>query len=222
MAREARRSAGLRKGRGAFRVRRRGSCEDDARDDEDERREPQRVDRGQPQRVVDGRADVPVRGGEEGGRPEHPLHLDLPSATATRHGAEGYNGEGADSRPLVVRKCVAARPCARRQPWMETITGMIRMATMFAILIIGLIAGPAVSLYGSPTVSPVTAAAWASEPLPPKAPSSIIFFALSQAPPPEVIEIARKSPVTIVPISRPPSSFALISPATIGKPIGIK
>jgi hypothetical protein len=45
--------------------------------------------------------------------------------------------------------------------------GMSRIATMFAILIIGLIAGPAVSLYGSPTVSPVTAAAWASEPLPP-------------------------------------------------------
>jgi len=50
---------------------------------------------------------------------------------------------------------------------------------MFAILIIGLIAGPAVSLYGSPTVSPVTAAAWASEPLPPYRPSSIVFFALS-------------------------------------------
>ena len=34
---------------------------------------------------------------------------------------------------------------------------------MLAILIMGLIAGPAVSLYGSPTVSPVTEAAWASE-----------------------------------------------------------
>src|SRR5688572_5057079 len=40
-------------------------------------------------------------------------------------------------------------------------------ATMLVILIIGLTAGPAVSLYGSPTVSPVTAALWASEPLPP-------------------------------------------------------
>jgi hypothetical protein len=30
--------------------------------------------------------------------------------------------------------------------WIATISGMIRMATMFAILIIGLIAGPAVSL----------------------------------------------------------------------------
>ena len=40
-------------------------------------------------------------------------------------------------------------------------------ATMLVILIIGFTAGPAVSLYGSPTVSPVTAALWASEPLPP-------------------------------------------------------
>ncbi len=34
----------------------------------------------------------------------------------------------------------------------------ISSATMLTILIIGLMAGPAVSLYGSPTVSPVTAA----------------------------------------------------------------
>ena len=40
-------------------------------------------------------------------------------------------------------------------------------ATMLVILIIGFTAGPAVSLYGSPTVSPVTAALWASDPLPP-------------------------------------------------------
>jgi hypothetical protein len=32
------------------------------------------------------------------------------------------------------------------QPWIETTSGMIRIATMFVILIIGLIAGPAVSL----------------------------------------------------------------------------
>ena len=50
---------------------------------------------------------------------------------------------------------------------------------MLMILINGLIAGPAVSLYGSPTVSPVTAALWASEPLPPQLPSSMYFFALS-------------------------------------------
>src|SRR3954471_22024655 len=99
--------------------------------------------------------------------------------------------------------------------------GMIRIATTLAILIIGLIAGPAVSLYGSPTVSPVTDAEWASEPLPPYAPSSIDFFALSQAPPPEVIEIARKRPVTIVPINKPPSIFTLMIPTMIGNAIGI-
>ena len=40
-----------------------------------------------------------------------------------------------------------ARP-APRVPyvWIETMRGMIRIATMFVILIIGLIAGPAVSL----------------------------------------------------------------------------
>ena len=78
---------------------------------------------------------------------------------------------------------------------------------MLATLIIGLMAGPAVSLYGSPTVSPVTEAAWASEPLPPCAPSSISFFALSHAPPPAVIEIAKNRPTTITPISRPPSAL---------------
>src|SRR5262249_54250815 len=104
---------------------------------------------------------------------------------------------------------------------MDAINGMIRIATMFAILIIGLIAGPAVSLYGSPTVSPVTAAAWASEPLPPYRPSSISFLPLSQAPPPDVIAIARKRPVTIVPINRPPSIFALKMPTMIGTAMGM-
>jgi len=46
-------------------------------------------------------------------------------------------------------------------------SGTNSSATILMILISGLIAGPAVSLYGSPTVSPVTAALWASEPLPP-------------------------------------------------------
>ena len=50
-------------------------------------------------------------------------------------------------------------------------------------MISGLRAGPAVSLKGSPTVSPMTAALWASEPLPPSLPSSMYFLALSHAPP---------------------------------------
>ena len=102
--------------------------------------------------------------------------------------------------------------------------GMIRMATMFATLIIGLIAGPAVSLNGSPTVSPVTDAACASEPLPPNAPSSMSFLALSQAPPPAVIITAKKKPTTITPISSPPSACwsirPMISVSTIGSSDG--
>ena len=43
--------------------------------------------------------------------------------------------------------------------------------------------GPEVSLKGSPTVSPTTAAAWTSDPLPPRLPFSTYFLALSQAPP---------------------------------------
>src|SRR5471032_1355030 len=56
-------------------------------------------------------------------------------------------------------------------------------------LISGLMAGPAVSLNGSPTVSPMIVASCAGEPLPPWLPSSTSFLALSQAPP----ELARKT-----------------------------
>src|SRR5262249_35078036 len=79
-------------------------------------------------------------------------------------------------------------------------------ATMLVILIIGFTAGPAVSLYGSPTVSPVTAALCASDPLPPKWPSSMYFLALSQAPPPAVMEMATNRPVTITPSSMAPTA----------------
>ena len=69
---------------------------------------------------------------------------------------------------------------------------------MLIILIIGLIAGPAVSLYGSPTVSQVTADLCAPSFFP-KITILTYFFALSHAPPPEVIDIATNKPVTIVP-----------------------
>src|SRR5512143_3520173 len=96
------------------------------------------------------------------------------------------------------------------------ISGTIISATMLMILISGFTAGPAVSLYGSPTVSPVTAALCASDPLPPWWPSSMYFFALSQAPPPDVIEIATNSPVTMVPSSIAPSAAKAASlPATM-------
>mmetsp|Transcript_21319 Transcript_21319/g.31636 ORF Transcript_21319/g.31636 Transcript_21319/m.31636 type:complete len:104 (-) Transcript_21319:1227-1538(-) len=58
-------------------------------------------------------------------------------------------------------------------------------------------AGPAVSLNGSPTVSPVIEALCASEFLPPKLPSSIYFFALSQAPPVVSRNKAMRIPVTV-------------------------
>ena len=63
------------------------------------------------------------------------------------------------------------------------IAGRISSDTRFITLMSGLRAGPAVSLNGSPTVSPMTAAMWASEPLPPWWPSSMYFLALSHAPP---------------------------------------
>mmetsp|Transcript_12780 Transcript_12780/g.26391 ORF Transcript_12780/g.26391 Transcript_12780/m.26391 type:complete len:203 (+) Transcript_12780:202-810(+) len=56
-------------------------------------------------------------------------------------------------------------------------------------------AGPAVSLHGSPTVSPVTAALCASLPLPPCLPVSTSFFALSQAPPALSRKMAMSRPV---------------------------
>ena len=69
-------------------------------------------------------------------------------------------------------------------------------------------------------MSPVTAAAWAKEPLPPWLPSSMYFLALSQAPPAEVIAMPTKSPVTIVPISKPPSASMPMNPTPTTKTKG--
>src|SRR2546421_7641974 len=80
-----------------------------------------------------------------------------------------------------------------------TMAGAISSETRFITLINGLIAGPAVSLNGSPTVSPITVAACASEPLPPWLPSSTSFLALSQAPPELARKIAIRVPVAIAP-----------------------
>ena len=58
----------------------------------------------------------------------------------------------------------ALAPAPRVRP---TIEGAMSTETRFITLRSGLMAGPAVSLNGSPTVSPMTVAAWAAEPLPP-------------------------------------------------------
>src|SRR5262249_50423811 len=80
-----------------------------------------------------------------------------------------------------------------------TTAGAIRRDTRFITLISGLMAGPAVSLNGSPTVSPMTVAACASEPLPPWLPSSTSFLALSQAPPELARNTAISTPTAIAP-----------------------
>ena len=49
-------------------------------------------------------------------------------------------------RPARAAASPSHTPVRPGYPWMAAITGMSRIATMFAILIIGLIAGPAVSL----------------------------------------------------------------------------
>ena len=80
--------------------------------------------------------------------------------------------------------------------------------TIVINLIRMLIDGPEVSLNGSPTVSPTTAALCGSLPFPPSAPPSIYFLALSHAPPAFAINIAIITPLTKEPASIPPRAFA--------------
>jgi len=69
--------------------------------------------------------------------------------------------------------------------------------------------GPEVSLSGSPTVSPITAALCSSDPLSLTTPStsyypdSIYFLGLSQAPPELADEVAIHTPDTRIPGSKP-------------------
>src|SRR4029079_8776353 len=84
--------------------------------------------------------------------------------------------------------------------------------------------GPAVSLNGSPTVSPTTAAAWASEPLPRtlpwsslRCPDSMYFLALSHAPPPLLRTVASRTPAIVPTISMPATaSKPRMTPIAIG------
>src|ERR1700679_1314688 len=77
--------------------------------------------------------------------------------------------------------------------------------------------GPAVSLKGSPTVSPTTAALWASDFLPPYLPVSIHFLALSHAPPPLFISMARRTPAMGRSRRRPATAVA--PPRLTGMPL---
>jgi hypothetical protein len=95
---EAGRAAGLRVADGALGVRRGGGREDHAGDHEHERRQAERVDSGQAERVVDRRADVAVRRREQRGRSEHPLERLLLPAPA-RHRRRLYSCGRFSSRP---------------------------------------------------------------------------------------------------------------------------
>ncbi len=102
--------------------------------------------------------------------------------------------------PAAARTAIRIRrPSFWSSPTESVITdGAINSDTRFITLSSGLIAGPAVSLNGSPTVSPMMVASWAGDPLPPWLPSSTSFLELSQAPP----ELARKTAISVpVPIA---------------------
>lgn len=77
--------------------------------------------------------------------------------------------------------------------------------------------GPDVSLNGSPTVSPTIVVLWFSLPLPPKLPSSIIFFALSHAPPEFDMNTASVNPAARPPVRSPNTpATPKTKPTTIG------
>ena len=102
-----------------------------------------------------------------------------------------------DANEARIAKLLEIAELYRDRLKLDTMALATSSETRFITLMRGLIAGPAVSLKGSPTVSPMTAASCPGEPLPPWWPSSMYFLALSQAPPPVHIEIATNRPVKI-------------------------
>ena len=79
MARERRGAARFGEAHSSFRIRRGGRSEDQAADHEDEGRQSERDGRGDAERVVDRRADVPVRRREESRSSEDALETLLPT-----------------------------------------------------------------------------------------------------------------------------------------------
>ncbi len=84
VAREARGAARLGVHRGRLGVGGGGQIEDHARDQEHDRRQPERVGGDEPERVVDRGADVAVGGREQRARAEHPLEAVLRQARHRR------------------------------------------------------------------------------------------------------------------------------------------
>ncbi len=98
VAREARRPARLRVTHRAFCIRGGGRGEDDPGEDEDERGQAERIDGRQAERVVDGRADVAVRGREQRRGPEHALETVLSPAASPRRRSSFYGRHVSHSR----------------------------------------------------------------------------------------------------------------------------
>ena len=106
-----------------------------------------------------------------------------------------------------------------------TVSPAITILTIDISFISILSDGPLVSLNGSPTVSPTMVALWHGLPLPPKLPSSTIFFALSHAPPALAMNTARVNPVARLPASSPrtpatPSTMPTITGIRIARMAG--
>ena len=110
---EAGGAARLREAHSALAVRRSRAGKDEARHDEDEGRQPKSEDRGEAERVVDRRADVAVRGGEERRRPEDALEFDLPTPAAG-HRESLERREAGVSAGLPGRSLVLGRASRRR------------------------------------------------------------------------------------------------------------
>ena len=116
VAREAGGAAGLRIADRALGVRERGRGEDHAGDHEDDRRQPEREDGGDAERVVDRRADVPVRGGEQRRRPEDAVEplLRLLARAARLRSCSALSRRARLVRAL--RRTVSRRGLARVSP----------------------------------------------------------------------------------------------------------
>ena len=110
-SREARRASGLRHGRRRLGIRPGGGDEEEAGEDEDERRQAQRGGGDDAEGVVDGRADVAVRGAEQGRDPEHLVQRLSFSAFAACH-APAFHDPERPRRPVSPRTAPAQAACA--------------------------------------------------------------------------------------------------------------
>src|SRR5690606_30658 len=144
-------------------------------------------------------------------RADRPLTT-APAGSTTRWGADASRGENGDGRP---GRAAVHHELVRRSGDQTKAEAKIR-ATIVITLMRMFMEGPEVSLKGSPTVSPTTAALCGSEPLPPWAPASMYFLALSQAPPALAMKMASAKPTTRAPARKPPRAFTSMKPITRG------